>query len=402
MQAVKQWPFRLIALPLRQRLILVLLSFLICLLLYGLTTPLVYNGSILVIPAILTDWLFKYRGVLMNTGMSVVGVLIINSIVFPGTFRSPPVLLMTFVGFAAGAFIGLVISVLRHAIDMVEASKRQMIKAEQEKIRAYERQREAQEAEQRMALAYEHQQLLNQQKDLFLAHVNHELCTPLTSISGYLELLLMYGKNIDEVKKTDYLQQALKGCRELEQLVANMLDTAQLGAGVISPSCEQVMVRQVAQEVLSLFDPQQTQEYTLIVEIPETITVWADQLFLRQILRNLLSNAFKYSAKRTAIILHTAPYAPSETGIPQVCVSIQDSGKGIPPAEMSCIFEKFTRLKRDVRGTIRGTGLGLYICKQLVEAMEGHIWAESSGQVGEGSCFFFILPCLNPHTALVN
>lgn len=399
MHVVKQWPLRLTTLSFRQRLVLVLLSFLICLFLYGLTSSLVYNGSILVIPMILTAWLFKYRGVLANTVASTVSVLIINSLVFPRIFWSPPVLLMTLVGLAAGTFIGLVISVLRHVVDMVEASRQQVVEAEQAKVRAYEQQRKAQEAERHMALAYEHQLLLNQEKDLFLAHVNHELCTPLTAVSGYLELLLMYGKNLDEGKKTGYLQQAFNGCRELEQLVANLLDSAQITAQGITPSCEQIVVRQVAQEVLSLFDPHQTLEYTLSVEIPETVTVWADRQFLRQILRNLLSNAFKYSAKQTTILLRTAPYAPSETGMPQVCLSVQDRGGGIPLAEMSTIFEKFTRLKRDMTGTIRGTGLGLYICKQLVEAMGGRIWAESSGQVGKGSCISFVLPCLKPHMA---
>jgi signal transduction histidine kinase len=67
-------------------------------------------------------------------------------------------------------------------------------------------------------------------------------------------------------------------------------------------------------------------------------------------------------------------------------------GPGIPPAEIPLLFEKFVRLQRDIAGSIRGTGLGLYICKQLVEAQEGRIWVESSGRTGEGSRFCFILP----------
>ena len=70
---------------------------------------------------------------------------------------------------------------------------------------------------------------------------------------------------------------------------------------------------------------------------------------------------------------------------------VKDTGPGIPPEEIPQLFQRFARLKRDVSGTIRGTGLGLYVCKQLVEAMNGSIWVESSGKAGEGSCFFVAL-----------
>jgi len=71
---------------------------------------------------------------------------------------------------------------------------------------------------------------------------------------------------------------------------------------------------------------------------------------------------------------------------------VQDAGPGIPPEEIPLLFEKFVRLKRDLAGPTRGTGLGLYLCKQLVEAMGGSIWVESSGRIGEGSRFCFTLP----------
>jgi signal transduction histidine kinase len=75
-----------------------------------------------------------------------------------------------------------------------------------------------------------------------------------------------------------------------------------------------------------------------------------------------------------------------------VCLSIQDAGIGIPPDELPLLFEKFVRLKRDLAGTTRGTGLGLYICKQLVQGMDGSIWVESSGRPGEGCRFCVTLP----------
>jgi signal transduction histidine kinase len=79
-----------------------------------------------------------------------------------------------------------------------------------------------------------------------------------------------------------------------------------------------------------------------------------------------------------------------------VCVSVQDAGPGIPPLEASVLFGKFVRLKRDLVGSVRGTGLGLYISKQLVEAMGGNIWVESTGIAGQGSRFSFTLPYVVP------
>jgi signal transduction histidine kinase len=128
------------------------------------------------------------------------------------------------------------------------------------------------------------------------------------------------------------------------------------------------------------------------MEIPEHFTIWADRHYVRQILRNLLSNAFKHSPKQTAVVISATLHEPTT----QVCISVKDAGPGIPPDELPLLFGKFVRLKRDLAGTVPGSGLGLYISKQFVEAMGGHMWAESSGQVGEGSRFCFTLRAASP------
>ena len=89
----------------------------------------------------------------------------------------------------------------------------------------------------------------------------------------------------------------------------------------------------------------------------------------------------------------------AENGGTYVCLRVQDAGPGIPPEEKSLLFEKFARLERDLYGKTRGTGLGLYISKQLVEGMGGTIWVESSGIEGEGSTFCFTLPYMPPKSA---
>jgi signal transduction histidine kinase len=80
------------------------------------------------------------------------------------------------------------------------------------------------------------------------------------------------------------------------------------------------------------------------------------------------------------------------TASSDVCISVTDEGPGIPPSDVPLLFNKFVRLKRDLAGTVRGTGLGLYISKQLVQGMDGRIWIESAGKEGEGSRFCFTLP----------
>jgi signal transduction histidine kinase len=125
------------------------------------------------------------------------------------------------------------------------------------------------------------------------------------------------------------------------------------------------------------------------VDVPEQLTMCADQHYLRQVLHNLLSNAFKYAPTHTGITIRAAQDKASAS---HVCIRVKDEGPGIPANEIPLLFGKFVRLKRDLSGKVRGTGLGLYICKQLVEAMQGQIWVESSGEAGAGSEFCFTLP----------
>ncbi len=246
-----------------------------------------------------------------------------------------------------------------------------------------------------IAAAYEQQLHLNELKDQFLLNVNHELRTPLTAIHGYLELLQEYQGQLDDARQATFIGLAVQGCEELQQLVNNVLDAIQGDVQGIAPQFEVFSVIAVVSEVIDLFEPQKRQDYQIIVEIPETLTVKADRQYTHQILLNLLSNAFTYSPKQTPVVVSAQISdlsTPEGQVCPQVCICVQDAGPGIPPSEIPLLFGKFVRLKRDIVGSVRGTGLGLYICKQLVEAMDGHIWVGSSGIAGQGSRFCFTLP----------
>ena len=243
--------------------------------------------------------------------------------------------------------------------------------------------------------AYTQQQYLNQMKDQILLNVSHELRTPLTEVYGYLELLTTFGDKLDSSMQMTFLRHATEGCEELQLLVNDVLDTVRSDNQPRIIHLKNVSVAQIVKQVLDNFDPRTIQNYDLQISIPETLIVRADEQFMRQILRNLLSNAFKYTLPQTPLAIDATPDTTHLTGnppSPTICIRVKDSGPGIPPTDIPLLFEKFGRLERDVSSSIRGVGLGLYISKQLVEAMGGEIWVESSGIVGQGSQFCFTLP----------
>jgi signal transduction histidine kinase len=249
------------------------------------------------------------------------------------------------------------------------------------------------------AIAYEQQKQLNQFKDEFIMNVSHELRTPLTQVYGFLELLFDYHGQLDSEQQRTFLSRAKYGCQELMHLVNSILDATKASSGLKPPPLEDLSLASITREVIDYLDPRQREDYTLELAVPETFQVKADHQYLRQILRNLISNAFKYSPKQTQISISAELLEPEQgqsKHAPQVRICVKDTGPGIPPEEIPQLFQRFARLKRDVSGTVRGTGLGLYVCKQLVEAMQGKIWVESTGVAGEGSRFCFTLELAQP------
>ncbi len=240
------------------------------------------------------------------------------------------------------------------------------------------------------------QRRLNQLKDQFIVNVNHELRTPLTEVYGYLELLSAYQGHLDFETQAQFLVRAKEGCQELILLINHVLDAQAVTEEGKPPQCEVLAVAPLVRDVLEHLDPQQEEADRLHLALPEQLTVWANGQLLRQVLRNVLSNAFKYCPKPVAVIIYATQIDPGAQGTgsaPQVCLCVQDAGPGIPPEELPLLFQKFVRLQRDLSGTVRGSGLGLYISKQFVEAMQGRMWAESAGITGQGSKFYVTLPC---------
>ena len=235
--------------------------------------------------------------------------------------------------------------------------------------------------------AYERQKELDRLKDQFIITASHELRTPLTAVQGYIELLGDFDQQLPPEAREAFLTTARQSIDELALLVGNIMNV-----GRLEVNAEQITLKRVplAEEVLQTAEILETQiqreERTLRVNIPDAVHVMADDFCLRQVMLNLLTNALKYSPPGTNVEVtcdQPGKYAS---------VYVRDYGLGVPPEDQGRLFERFVRLERDMNSVVRGAGLGLYISKQLIEAMGGRIWVESDGQPGQGSCFVFTLP----------
>jgi signal transduction histidine kinase len=258
-------------------------------------------------------------------------------------------------------------------------------------------------AKQQVDHAYQQQRQLNEMKDRFIQNVSHELRTPLTEIYGFLELLHEHWDQWTPSQQILFLRKAIKGCEELNTLFTTILDAADVESMVQSPQTEKLLLFPIVQSLSDLCDPRETENHPITLEVPEDLTLYADAQYLRQVLRNLVSNACKYTPPQTPIFISAKYSENASEASPEpshVYICVKDNGPGIPPEEQGFLFQQFVRLKRDLSGTTRGTGLGLYLCRQFVEAMHGHIWVESSGIAGEGSSFCFTLPAISPSSLI--
>jgi signal transduction histidine kinase len=383
---IRTFPLTWLSLSRGSRLFLVALSYGLGIVGLWLLFPPTHNGATMFLPVVSACWLFRYRGLLISLVLNGIAFQLTYIFLLQGMLPDQAFVEGAIIGFGTSLGLGLVVCWLRTTVDQVHLARQQTLAAEQEHLQTLLKERQA-------TLAYEQQRKVNTLKDQFLLNVNHELRTPLTVLGGSLELLREFDERLDPMKRIQILEAALASHEDLVDMVDRVLDAAEFIGDAPVANVEAVNIRRLLQEVLAYLAPQDLAAYTICLQAPEQVIAWADPKFLRQILRNLFSNIFKYVPKQTKIhieITQADPFSP-------VCLNIRDEGPGIPTDEIPLLFGKFVRLKRDLGGSTRGTGLGLYICKQLIEAMGGRIRIESSGRPGEGSCFCLTLPSVSPH-----
>ncbi|HEX2391906.1 MAG TPA: HAMP domain-containing sensor histidine kinase [Solirubrobacterales bacterium] len=226
---------------------------------------------------------------------------------------------------------------------------------------------------------------LDRLKDEFVLTASHELRSPLTSVQGFAELLMLDRDSLSD-KQVETVQIILDNCRHLVRLLNDLLVLARSDAGRLSIQPRPTPLAPLIEDVVRTMRAQtggkrQTLSERLDPGLP-VVEVEADRI--RQILVNLLTNAHEYSPEGASIEVSARPM----NGEVEICVS--DNGPGIPEAQLEHVFERFTRGDAGLTQRVGGTGLGLAISKSLVELHGGTISVDS--RVGRGSTFSFRLP----------
>jgi PAS domain S-box-containing protein len=213
--------------------------------------------------------------------------------------------------------------------------------------------------------------------------VSHELRSPLTSVKGYTSLLLNRWDRLDDEQKKSMLEQVQSDADRVTRLITELLDISRLETGRLRLRCQMVDIAGLAEvvvEKIRIAYPELEVSVAFPSELPR---VYADPDKVEQVLTNLLENAAKYAGRPDVRV-----EGVYNEGRKELTLAVHDVGKGIPPAELPRLFNKFFRGSEGGRPS--GSGLGLYIARGLVEAHGGRIAAES--RLGEGSTFSFTLP----------
>ncbi|MCH7712504.1 MAG: PAS domain S-box protein, partial [Chloroflexi bacterium] len=236
-------------------------------------------------------------------------------------------------------------------------------------------------------------------KDEFISVASHELRTPVTSIKGFIELLLEEQTGPLNQEQMQFLEAINRNTVRLERLVNDLLDVSRLDTAMVGLERSEFPVFEAIQQVVSEMQSEiETKGLDLkIGDASVDAVIDADRGRVVQILTNLLSNAIKYSPPGSTIDIEAETDVDME---PMVQVSIRDQGPGIAPGEAERLFEKYYRADNSTTRSTTGTGLGLAITKALVELHGGKIWVES--EQGHGSTFIFTLPKGSTKTSAVS
>jgi len=225
---------------------------------------------------------------------------------------------------------------------------------------------------------------LNKMKDEFLSTVSHELKTPLTTIKGFVSVILSGEVGPLNEQQTNFLNVTDQSVNRLTHLISNLLDLSRLN-GKVEMEFQKVDLSEIIRSSVStMMLKARENDVALSSAVARGLPhVKADTRWISQVIDNLLINAIKYSGKGSKVNVTGADKGEA------VVICVEDNGPGIPPAEQKMVFDKFYRGKASAN-QVPGTGLGLAISKSVVEKHGGKIWVES--RPGNGARFFFALP----------
>ena len=257
------------------------------------------------------------------------------------------------------------------------------------------------------AQLFEQTKKLDQLKSEFVSKVSHELRTPLTSIKGFGEILATYD-DIDAANRLEFVQIINEESDRLTRLINDLLDLSKIEAGkvewVVQPIDLGHILRYTVKQMQAVA---MKKSLTITLDLPSSLPLaLGDRDQLVQVMENLLSNAMKFTPQGgiTAGAYWTPEGAAPSPDRPgggsrgdrpgMLTIFVKDSGIGIPAHELTAIFEKFHQITDDNLSKPKGTGLGLALCREILQHLGGDIWCESV--IGEGSAFLFTLPIVMP------
>ncbi|HEX7556567.1 MAG TPA: ATP-binding protein, partial [Leptolinea sp.] len=227
-------------------------------------------------------------------------------------------------------------------------------------------------------------EMANDVKLKFLAMISHELRTPLASIKGFATTLLAEDVTWPPDKQRDFLQIINRESDKLSDLIEQLLDLTRMEAGILRVSLKKVSLNTVIDSARAQLQAL-TVDHELVMDLPvELPLILGDGQRIAQVLTNLVGNAAKFSPAHTQIII-----SAHRSGS-MVQVDVSDQGVGIGPQDRTRVFESFRQLENGTGSNTKGAGLGLAICKGLIEAQSGKIWIQD--HPGPGTVISFTLP----------
>jgi len=224
----------------------------------------------------------------------------------------------------------------------------------------------------------------------YFARMSHEIRAPLNSILGFSQLLLESPTEPPTGKQKDFLSRIERSSKHLRELINDVLDLSKIESKKMQLTLREIDLVKIIHTALDVFYEEALSKHLLLgfMEKPASLRITADELKVRQVLYNLLSNSLKFT--RQGFIRITLAKEPDGGAR----ITVEDSGLGIAANDQSIIFQPYVQAGRAIENSGKGTGLGLAISKQFVEMHGGKIWVESD--LGKGSRFIFTLPPVPP------
>ena len=241
------------------------------------------------------------------------------------------------------------------------------------------------EAEEALAIYNEQLKSLNVSKDKFFSIISHDLRSPFNALLGITEYMVQFYKDMNRDEVLDSLNNVHKSAQKLYNLILNLLEWSRLQTGRLEVEKSKINLNKMCNDITLLYkEMSDSKKILLTSNVPENLNIYADKYMLETVMRNLVSNAIKFTRTDGQVSINV------ETENELAKVSVEDSGIGISKEDMEKLFRIDVQYKHDGTASEKGTGLGLILCKEFVEKNGGSISVESKLNIG--SKFIFTVP----------